>query len=242
MKPAGFVFLCSDITEAECLEKSLFGGMEKYQGRVKGLEKGAVVYLYNYNSKKLHGIFEAETNLQKNIVPEAWNGDFPWQVSVKRVETHEPITREDIGTLLKFFNGRPTSRLTQETVDALNALFRGEKRVIQYDDGNRYVCKDGHRVKSHPEQIICDWLYEHRIVHAYEREIPMAKRCDFYIPISDTDGIYIEYWGMTDKQYLKNKEYKTEIYKKHNLKLLEIEHASTSDIESLLSERLLPKV
>lgn len=239
MNRKGYVFLCSDITESECLERNLFGGMEKYQARVRGLEKGDILFLYNYNSKKLLGIFEAETELQQNIIPEAWEGVFPWQVRVKRLEVHKPVTREDIGTILKFDRaGRPTSRLTSEMVDALEALFRGEKRIIQYDDGNRYVCKDGHRVKSHPEQLICDWLFEHRVPHAYEYSIPDAKRCDFYIP-DDNGGVYIEYWGLNDHDYLVNKEHKRSIYRQHKLRLLEIEISDTNRIDAILTETFL---
>lgn len=183
MDRKGYIFLCSDITEPECIERELFGGKEKYLNRVKGLEKGDVLFLYNYNTKKLLGIFEAETEMRENIVSEAWKGEFPWQVRVKRIETHKPISREDIGRLLKFdMMGRPSVRLTPETVVALAALFRNEKRIVQYDDGTRYYCEDGHKVRSKAEQTICNWLFEHEICHAYEYPIPEAKRCDFFVP------------------------------------------------------------
>lgn len=237
MDRKGYVFLCSDITEIECLEQNLFGGMEKYQARVKGLEKGDALFLYNYNSKKLIGIFQAESELKKDIVPGAWNGVFPWQVLVRRLETPKPITREDIGTILKFDRaGRPTSRLTSQMVDALIDLFRSEKRIVQYDDGNRYVCKDGHHVKSHPEQKICDWLFEHRIPHAYEYPIPEAKRCDFFVP-DDNGGTYIEYWGLKDEEYLRNKEHKLAIYRQHDLNLLSIEAEDAKRLDEILAEK-----
>lgn len=164
----GYVFLCSDITEPECLQRGLFGGKEKYLNRVKDLEKGDNLFTYNYVTKRLIGIFEAETCMEENIVPEAWNREFPWQVRVRRIEIHKDLSREDLTGVIKFdARGRPTSRLSTETVDKLIELFRAEKRIVQYEDETRYHCYDGHRVRSRPEQTICNWLFEHRIAHAY---------------------------------------------------------------------------
>lgn len=234
MDKKGYVFLCSEVTEPECVERGLFGGKEKYLKRVKGLEKGDILFSYNYDSKRLLGIFEAESEMQENIVPEAWKGEFPWQVRARRIATHPNISREDIGPLLKFdARGRPTSRLTPETVKALVALFRSEHRTVQYDDGTRYHCDDGHKVRSKAEQVICNWMFTHRICHAYEYLITEAKKCDFFVP-DDNGGRYIEYWGRNDHDYLANKEFKRSIYKAHGLNLLEIEIADTKHIAQIL--------
>lgn len=237
---AGFIFLCSDVTESECLGRGLFGGKEKYKSRVKGLEIGAILFTYNYISKRLIGIFEAQTPLLYNIVADAWQGEFPWQVRVHRTEVHKPITREDMGTLLKFDRfGRPTSRLNPEQVSALITLFRDRKRVVQYDDGTRLHCDDGHKVRSIPEQAIDNWLFKNHIVHAYEYPIPEAKRCDFFLPFRNkTGGVYVEYWGKNDKQYLVNKEIKHSIYRTHKLELIDIEAAHPNKAVQDLEEKL----
>jgi len=241
MLKKGFVFLCSDNTEDECNRLELFGGKNLSKKIVNELQKGDILFNYNYSSKKLIGIFEATSEVQENIVPDAWGGQFPMQVRVKRIEKPKPITREDIGSLLEF-NGKgfPTARLIPETVDALIELFHGEKRIVQYDDGNRYFCKDGHKVKSEPEHTICDLLFEYRIPHAYEYPVAEAKRSDFFIPMgdSDKDGIYIEYWGMNDDDYVRNREHKEMIYKTRGLKLISINHNEARKIKEILSEKL----
>jgi len=236
---AGFVFLCSDITEAECLKRSLFGGKEKYVNRVRGLEKGHKLFLYNYNTKKLHGVFEATTGMQENIVKNAWNGEFPWQIKVKRVTENKPVSREDIGKTLKFdMMGRPSARLSVEIVNDLEKLFKSKKRIRTYADETQYFTDDGHKVRSKAEQIIDNWLYKNRISHGYEASIPNAKRCDFEIQTSD-GKIYIEYWGMNDTSYIKNKKAKLEIYKKNNLKLVSLYPKDLRHIENILSKELL---
>ncbi len=245
MNRPGFIFLCSEITEPECLSLELFGGKEKYGNRVKTLQSGDVLFLYNYNTKRFHGVFEAVTELRENIVPTAWKGEFPWQVKIKRIRTEKPLSREDIQVdeilrnFIKFDRaGRPSARLTSDTTELLIELFATEHRVITYDDDLRYRANDGHRVRSKAELEIDNWLYTHRIIHAYEDAIPEAKRCDFYVPTSDDKGIYIEYWGMNDEKYLKDKEEKIKIYKKHNLQLVSLEHKDLKSLDEILHKEL----
>ena len=47
-----------------------------------------------------------------------------------------------------------------------------------------YRTQDGHMVRSRAEAMIDDYLYQNRIVHAYERRLPIEEDllCDFYLP------------------------------------------------------------
>jgi hypothetical protein len=106
---------------------------------------------------------------------------------------------------------------------------------------------DGHYVKSHPESIIDDILYELRIVHCYEKKVPIdideqAVICDWFIPIlNNRSGIYIEYWGMNTKEYLANKERKKAAYSNNNIPIIEIEKDDYLDKQSL-SDRLIQEI
>ena len=92
----------------------------------------------------------------------------------------------------------------------------------------RRTC-DGHYVKSDPEIIIDDILYENRIVHCYEKKVPIDSdeqtiKCDWFIPVlGSTRGIYIEYWGMKTPKYLKERAEKEKLYKIHNIPYIGIE-------------------
>lgn len=97
-------------------------------------------------------------------------------------------------------------------------------------DKKEYLSVDGHRLASMEERIIDDILYSLRIVHCYNcyvYQIPNQEpqiKADWFIPVvSDNQGIYIEYWGMNTKKYLKNKERKLKQYAKHNIPLIQIE-------------------
>jgi len=99
--------------------------------------------------------------------------------------------------------------------------------------------KDGHYVKSDPERQIDDIFYDLRIVHCYERKVPIdadeqAVKCDWFIPVQDDrHGIYVEYWGMNTKEYLQNKERKRKAYRENNLPLIEIEKDDYRDSQGL---------
>lgn len=107
---------------------------------------------------------------------------------------------------------------------------------------------DGHYVKSDAECIIDDILYSDlRILHCYEKKVPIDAEeqtimADWFIPVHNSrKGIYIEYWGMNTKEYLKNKERKLTAYKDHNIPLINIEKDDYKDRQGL-ADRLIQEI
>ncbi len=115
----------------------------------------------------------------------------------------------------------------------------------QVEDGRKrypadYRAVDGHYVRSRAELAIDNWLYMQGIVHAYERKLPVEEDayCDFYLPESK---VYIEYWGMEqDASYAKRKAEKQSIYKKYDLKLVELADAELENLDDNLARLLIP--
>lgn len=103
---------------------------------------------------------------------------------------------------------------------------------------------DGHIVKSQGERIIDDILYNNFIIHSYEKDVveirsnSRAIKSDWFIPIIANKGIYIEYWGMEAKDYLKNKEEKRGMYRDNNIPLIEIEKDDIKDVAGLTTRIL----
>lgn len=103
-----------------------------------------------------------------------------------------------------------------------------------------YCAQDGHRVRSRAELLVDDWLYHHRIVHAYERKLPIDEPvvCDFWLPES---RVYIEYWGMEQSpEYAARKKEKKRIYEKNEMNLVELGDQELKSLEDHLP-RLLRK-
>jgi hypothetical protein len=236
----GYVFMCSDATENECLERHLLGGTTQYAAQIKNLKKGDAVYLYNFNQKRLHGPFVAMSGVQNNIVPDAWGGQYPVQVRFSRTHHYLPIYRDQLVGVIRFNpKGYPITEVSAEQIEQLEKLFKAKKRAKNYDDSASIPTLSGHRVRSKGEEKIADWLYTHRIAFAYEGPIPgSTKRCDFYIPLKDHSGIYIEFWGLTDEKYLLNKKEKLGIYKAQNLQLIEITPKELRMLDMYLLDKL----
>ena len=98
---------------------------------------------------------------------------------------------------------------------------------------------DGHMVRSRAEAMIDAWLYENRIVHAYERLVRVEQKmyCDFYLPEFD---LYIEFWGLeNDPKYRARKEKKLEIYRQNELRLVEIKDEHISNLDDYLISQLV---
>lgn len=121
--------------------------------------------------------------------------------------------------------------------------------LLDEDYEGRYTCKDGHIVKSKSERDIDNYLFEHGISHAYERELPYGAtdkevlHPDFYLPNYMGEGkhIYIEHWGYNENnfQYTKTKKFKMPIYEKLGITLIcTYEKTDMGKIDTVLDRKL----
>lgn len=107
----------------------------------------------------------------------------------------------------------------------------------------KYRTKDGHFVRSRAEVIIDNALYGYKVVHTYERKLPILENVysDFYIPsINGSEPVYIEYWGLeNDESYLERKTVKQKIYNNYSYKLIELSNIHIENLDDYLPSFLL---
>lgn len=109
--------------------------------------------------------------------------------------------------------------------------------------GNRTImCNNGVRVRSRAEKIIADKLFELNVRTVYEKTVYYSKdgenktlHPDFYLPDYD---LYIEYNEITNKPYLKSKEYTKKIYEELGYKVVIMTNKELDDIESFIKPLL----
>lgn len=243
----GYIFRCTSSTEDECFERNLFGDKESYKEIIKQVNPGDVLFLYNGTTSKLHGEFIADTQGTFGIEPEAWDGQYPWQVRMKRVKEFNPILRTGIDKVVTFRGKWPAPTLDERQLENLRGLFEKAQALPSDEEEFRkkyeakYRADDGHMVRSQGELNIDNWLFHQQICHGYERKLPNPENhyCDFFIPvIGSKDYVYIEYWGREDERYQSRKKSKITTYKKYNMNLIELTPSDLEILDDVLPRKL----
>ena len=128
-----YVFLCDFTTEAECLDRKLFGTNpgEQHQHHYSKVVPGDTLFLYNFETGQLRGPYKAATACLMNIVPAAWKKSrrsFPWQVRMDDAGASvTPIGADVFRKLVPLASTKvgllPPAELTDEQAAAVLAAF-----------------------------------------------------------------------------------------------------------------------
>ena len=114
-----------------------------------------------------------------------------------------------------------------------------EKRINSED----VVTIQGEYVKSASEAVIANYLYKNGILYSYEKiyselmEDRKVYKPDFTIDVAGEE-IYIEYFGIDEEKYNKNKEQKIKFHKEHNNKFIDLDMTPIEKIEEELNKKL----
>lgn len=79
----GAIFMSNNFTRKECLRLELFGLPIRQAGFVKQVKTGMMLFLFEFESRELHGVFQACSDGAINIEPDAYRSSgkqFPAQV------------------------------------------------------------------------------------------------------------------------------------------------------------------
>ncbi|GMJ00454.1 Asparagine-rich protein 1, asparagine-rich protein [Hibiscus trionum] len=124
----GYIFVCNNDTMEENLRRQLFGLPPRYRDSVRAITPGLPLFLYNYSTHQLHGVFEAASFGGTNIDPTAWedkkcHGEsrFPAQVRVITRKICEPLEEDSFRPILHHYDG-PKFRLELNIPEALSLL------------------------------------------------------------------------------------------------------------------------
>lgn len=114
-----------------------------------------------------------------------------------------------------------------------------EKRINSED----VLTIQGEYVKSASEAVIANYLYKNGIIYSYEKiyselmEDRKVYKPDFTIDVAG-EQIYIEYFGIDEEKYNKNKEQKIKFHKEHNNKFINLDMTPIEKIEEELNKKL----
>ncbi|KAJ7520121.1 hypothetical protein O6H91_20G067400 [Diphasiastrum complanatum] len=125
----GYIFVCNNDTMQEDLKRQLFGLPQRYRDSVRAIQPGLPLFLYNYTTHQLHGIFEAASFGGSNIDPTAWEDKkcrgesrFPAQVRIRVRQLCKHLEEDAFRPVLYHYDG-PKFRLqlsVPETIELLD--------------------------------------------------------------------------------------------------------------------------
>ncbi|KAE8734528.1 B2 protein [Hibiscus syriacus] len=124
----GYIFVCNNDTMQEDLKRQLFGLPPRYRDSVRAITPGLPLFLYNYTTHQLHGIFEATTFGGSNIDPTAWEDKkckgesrFPAQVRIRIRKLCNALEEDAFRPVLHHYDG-PKFRLELSVPETLDLL------------------------------------------------------------------------------------------------------------------------
>ncbi|GMI98148.1 Asparagine-rich protein 2 [Hibiscus trionum] len=124
----GYIFVCNNDTMQEDLKRQLFGLPPRYRDSVRAITPGLPLFLYNYTTHQLHGIFEATTFGSSNIDPTAWEDKkckgesrFPAQVRIRIRKLCKALEEDAFRPVLHHYDG-PKFRLELSVPETLDLL------------------------------------------------------------------------------------------------------------------------
>lgn len=82
---SGAIFMSNRRTFKECLEKRLLGLPGPFSSFVRSVKAGMILFLFEFEERKLYGVFKAISDGGMNIVPHAYISSgkkFPAQVVI----------------------------------------------------------------------------------------------------------------------------------------------------------------
>ncbi|KAF8378001.1 hypothetical protein HHK36_029334 [Tetracentron sinense] len=124
----GYIFVCNNDTMQEDLKRQLFGLPPRYRDSVRAITPGLPLFLYNYTTHQLHGIFEAASFGGSNIDPTAWEDKkckgesrFPAQVRICVRKLCKALEEDAFRPVLHHYDG-PKFRLELSIPETLALL------------------------------------------------------------------------------------------------------------------------
>ncbi|KAK6917019.1 Development/cell death domain [Dillenia turbinata] len=94
----GAIFIANCTTKKECMRRKLFGLPSAHGNFVKQVKDGMILFLFEYEKRRLYGVFQACSAGAMNIVPHAYSTSgkqFAAQVSFTTIWHCDPLSEEE---------------------------------------------------------------------------------------------------------------------------------------------------
>lgn len=153
----GFIFACTEKSEAECIRRSLFATGKMYGPIVIRIREGDLLFLHNIDTDKLLGVYKAASDGTFNIDANAFDGKYPYQVKVhclgenitlsnakkelnnKEIKRNTPILKGKLIALLNEYLCNISSSTTSELISEEISQIAINKQSVDIEEEIPYI-------------------------------------------------------------------------------------------------------
>ncbi|WJX72988.1 hypothetical protein P8452_56816 [Trifolium repens] len=131
----GAIFMSNRNTLKECFERSLFGLPDNFSSFVKNVKAGMILFLFQFEDRKLYGVFKAISDGGMNIVPRAYASSgkqFPAQVKFTPILRCDSLFENEFSDNQNDSNGKDLSRAKHEY------QYGEREEITQQSDGTMH--------------------------------------------------------------------------------------------------------
>ncbi|KAL4559827.1 hypothetical protein LXL04_031973 [Taraxacum kok-saghyz] len=123
---SGYIFMCSGKTKPECYINRVFGLPSGRKEVVEKINPGTKLFLFDFDSKLLYGVYEASSKGGMNLEPAAFGGQFPAQVRFTIYKEVLPLPLNSFRHAIKdnYQRSKFAPELNSQQVSALLSLYR----------------------------------------------------------------------------------------------------------------------
>jgi hypothetical protein len=138
----GVIFGCTPATFEECMRIRLLGLRRKHISLVKSIiPLKTALFLFDFETKLLHGVYEATSQGGDNINPKAWTSNkksrsspYPAQVRFQTYDDCIPLPESEYERVMEYYDKKHkhfSFKLRRQQVDDLIAVFHEHHRKVQ---------------------------------------------------------------------------------------------------------------
>ncbi|KAH7569634.1 hypothetical protein JRO89_XS06G0222900 [Xanthoceras sorbifolium] len=143
----GAIFMSNSATKKECIKRKLLGLPSGQANFVKQVKAGMILFLFEFEKRELHGVFQAFSDGAMNIVPHAFissGKQFPAQVKFTPLWYCTPLCEDEFYDAIKenyFSKNKFNFGLSEDQVYKLLSLFSFRKLEVQPHQPRFTICK-----------------------------------------------------------------------------------------------------